>query len=245
MESEVDVITYVIKTFFMNIFVYFCFKKIIDLKEHKIVKIVLLIITNILLVAFCTYIKIFINAFLALIITGLIYGILLSLFFKIKVGTSIMITIISYAISMICLGISAIISFFIYKILNIQNQYFNMIIVLVIQFCLLYGFFKVKRLKRGFSFLTKMADNEIINIIMLNISITLILVTCIFGTLFGINGVHREIKQYLFITQIILGIGMYVSIYKSFQMYYKQKLIDTTMKEYEKEIKEKTKKSKS
>lgn len=152
---------------------------------------------------------------------------------KNKIGYSLIITIIAFAISLICFGISVIVGFILYKLIYINNNYLNLFIILLMQFGLIYSFFKIKRFKYGFDFLYKRLNNELADIIMINISIIVLIIYCLLGSII------EEIKKNLLIAFGILGFTMFVMIQKTLTMYYKQKLLEDTLKEYKEKIKEK------
>ena len=231
-----DTIIFFLKLLVMSIFSYYSLNKILNIKEYNHIESVKILIINIILVLGCTYINLFMNSFVSAIILCFGSGIFWGIITKKKIGYSILVSIISYGICMIFFSISVIVEFLPYKLFNIENNYINLIIILIIQFCLIYGFFKIKRLKNGFDFLNKSSNNELVDIIMFSISVALIFITCIFSILFGVS---IEERKTLFIALIILGLAMIVVIQKTITMYYKQKLLEDTMKEYEKEIKEK------
>ena len=130
---------------------------------------------------------------------------------------------------------SIIITFVPYTIIWINNNYLNLFIILLIQFILLYAFFKIKRFKNGFNFLYEKLSNDFSDIIVINVSIAIILIACLLGTIF--EGIE-QIRRNLLATFIALGIIMIVIINKTLTMYYKQNLLERTLQESQKEIKE-------
>lgn len=233
MEIQTDIIIYFIKLFIMNIYAYYSFKKISNIKTDNIKRKIIVLVSNIVITIICTYLEFFINSFLSLIIVCLLYGSILGIVTKNKIGYSVVITLISYAICTICLVASVIIIFLPYKLINIENNYLNLIIILIVQFILLYAFFKIKRFKNGFDFLQNKLNNDYIDIIIINISTIIILIYCLLGT------IYEEITKNLLITFVILGFTMLAIIQKTLIMYYKQKLLEDTLQQYQKEIQEK------
>lgn len=236
MENQADIIIYFIKSFVMNIYVYYSFNRISNFKTYYKKWNIIILACNIVITILCTYIEFYINSFLSMIIICLLYGSILGIITKKQIGYSLVATIISYAICSVCLVLSVIITFLPYKIINITNNYFNLISVLIVQFIILYSFFKIKRFKNGFDFLYKRFNNDFADIIMINISIALIFTTCLLGTIF--EGIE-EIRRNLLITFVVLGFIMVIIIQKMLTMYYKQKLLENTLQEYKKEVEEK------
>lgn len=236
MEIQADIIIYFIKSFVMNIYVYYSFNRISNLKTYNKKWNIITLACNIVITILCTYIEFYINSFLSMIIICLLYGSILGIITKKQIGYSLAATIISYALCAVCLVLSVIITFLPYKLININNNYLNLISVLIVQFIILYSFFKIKRFKNGFDFLYKRFNNDFADIIMINISIALIFAACLLGTIF--EGI-AEIRRNLLITFVVLGFIMLIIIQKMLTMYYKQKLLENTLQEYKKEAEEK------
>ncbi len=238
MRLQTDIIIYFIKLFIINIYVYYSFNRISNIKNNNMKITIINLVCNIMLTFICTYIEFYINSFLSIIIICLLYGGILGIMTRKPIVYSIVTTIISYAICEICLVSSAIITFPLYKLIGINNNYLNLFIVLVVLLILLYAFFKIKRFKNGFDFLCKKLNNDFADIIVINISISVILIACLLGTIF--DGIE-EIRRNLLATFIILGIIMIAIIQKTLNMYYKQKLLEKTLQETQKELSEKEK----
>lgn len=236
MNVQSDIIIYFIKLFMMSIYAYYSFEKLSNTKKHERQTLISIFIISLILGIICTYIKFFINSFLSVIVLCFSYGSILGIITKNKIGLSLIITIMAYAISVICLGISIIIEFIPYNLLVIKNNYLNLFIILVIQFGLIHSFFKIKRFKNGFDFLYKKLNNDFTDIITIYISVAVIFIYCLLGTIFE---EIDEITKKLFIAFIILGFTMLTIIQKTLTMYYKQKLLEDTLQEYKREIKEK------
>ena len=235
MGTKSDIIIYFIKSFVINIYVYYSFNKISNIKNNNTKIKIINLVFNIILTCISTYIEFYINSFLSIIIICLLYGYILGIITKKQLGYSTIITILSYAICEICLVTSIIITFVPYTIICINNNYLNLFIILLIQFILLYAFFKIKRFKNGFNFLYEKLSNDFSDIIVINVSIAIILIACLLGTIF--EGIE-QIRRNLLATFIALGIIMIVIINKTLTMYYKQNLLERTLQESQKEIKE-------
>lgn len=232
-----DVIVYFIKLFVMNIYVYYSFNNILDVKKDEIKNIIFIQVSNFFLTLISSYINVYISFFLSVLVLIILYSGVLALASKIKLGYSLIIGIISYAICCVGFVLSLIFSFPIYKLFSTisleANDYLNLSIILVLQFAFIYGFLKIKRLKSGFKLLRGKLDNDFVDIIMVNISTIAILLYCLNGSYYG------EIRKNLFISFLILSITMIITIQRTLTMYYKQKLLKETMKDYERELVEK------
>lgn len=239
MELRTDIIVYFIELIVVNFFVYYSFQKILNIRNITMKKLIIILFANTIISVIGTYIEFWINAFLNLILLVLINGIILAKLNKNKIGYSIIVTLISYSICMMCHGIAVIIVYVPYKLIHIENQYLNLIFILIIQFVFIYRIFKIKRLKNGFDFLNNKLNNENTDIIAINLFVIVMLIYCLTGS------IYDEITKNLLITFIILGITMVAVIQKTFVIYYKQKLLNDTIAQYEKDIKEKDKKIKN
>lgn len=237
MKLRVDLIVEYIRLFVTNMYVYYCFEKIVNNKEKHIRNNIILIIVNSLLLLVCVPIKDKFDLVLPFIFFWFIYTIVISRITKNKLGYSMLVTIVAYAITFACQSISVFIQFIPYKILEqwlkFDNKYVSLTFILISQLTLIYGFFKIKRFRNGFSFLKNKLNNEVTDIIMINISTIIILVYCLLGTYYD------HITWSLIISSVILCIVMFFTIRKMFAMYYKQKLLMDTMEEYKAELEEK------
>ena len=230
---HIDIIIIYVKVFVMNIMVYYCAKKIFNNKRIIKYEILKFFCGNIISVFLASFFDYRINKFLSSFVLLSVLAVAISFSMKKRIGYSVIVTVISYAITFICNVISVMLLYLPYKILKVENYYAYLILLLLIQFLLIYLFFKIKRFRNGFTFLNKKVDNEITNIIVTNISIIILLIYCLFG-----SSVY-EMKWNLFFSFLILSVTMIVVIKKMLTMYYKQQLLEKTVKEYEMEIEEK------
>jgi len=144
-----------------------------------------------------------------------------------------LIIIVAISISYGVYGISAFIQFFPREMLKFSNDIMNLLMVAIIQGLILYSFFKIKRFKDGFSFLQNKNKNDYIDIFILSIS-ALIVFVC-----FMIIIYDEALVKYIFIELVLMTIIMIIVARRTLTMYYKQKLLERTVKEYENTIKEK------
>lgn len=237
MEIGTELIVDYIKLLIINLCVYYCFEKMLNVKQNRLKNYAILTVINSILLVPYLYMKNIMNSLLPFMFMFFIYTLILSKITKYKFGYSLIITIISYALLLICHTISIVLQFIPYKLLyqisNSENIYFSLIIISIIQLLLLYSFFKIKKFKHGFSFLTNKLNNEITDIIMINISTLVIM-------LYALTGTYNDaITRNLSIVFLMIVITMFVTLPKMFTMYYKQKLLTDAMEEYKKELAEK------
>lgn len=235
MLPETNVIIYFLKILIINIYCFYSFEKIINVKIKKY-HTIFIIIFNIFIALLGTIIEFFINPFALILLMVVVYGIFLGYITKKNIGYSIVVTIISYAICLCCFVVSIIISYLPYKFINIENNYLNLILILIMQFLLIYLIFKTKRFKKGFDFFDRKLNNDYFDIIMLNIGVAIIFLYSIFSTIFY---EIEEIRKSLLISFMILGVIMFIVVHKNLTLYYKQKLLKTTVNSYKEKIEEK------
>lgn len=241
MGIKTDVIIFFLKLLAMSILSFYSLNKIMNNNQFSKKITIKILVINIFLVLISTFINIFINSLVSAMFLCFGSGALWGIIMKYKIGHSMLATIISYAICLIFYTVSIMLEFSIYKVFKIENNYINLGIILIMQYVFTYTFFKLKKFKNGFRFFDNKSNSELTDIIMFSISLALILITCLLSSLFGVSD---EARKNLFITLIVFAFAVIIVIQKTFQMYYKQKLLDNTMKEYEKEIKEKDEKIK-
>ena len=98
-------------------------------------------------------------------------------------------------------------------------------------------FFKIKRFKNGFTFLQKKLKDDYFDILIINISIIILfLLTIMLSIDFKIEIVEKLV--YGFIT---IAIMMFITILKSIQLYYKQKMLIQDLNETKEELENKKK----
>ena len=161
--------------------------------------------------------------------------IIISIIFSLEnTGYSILTTTISLSINYAIGLISIIICFYICKIFRMKNDYIELIFITISNTAILYGIFKIKRFKYGISFLQKAQRNEYIELLLLNIS-TIILFSVII--MYNLN--IYMIGFIVSIEIVIYSILMFITIKKSLQLSYKQKLLIQELEETKAELENK------
>lgn len=142
------------------------------------------------------------------------------IFTKGNIGYNILITTISLAFNYSTYFISLIIVFFINnKIVIIENDVINLILIMLIDAIILYNVFKMKKFKYGIISLQNKFDNQYMENFILMLSVGILYMTVIFA-----NKQFLAIKNIMFIF-IIFAALMFITIQKSLQLYYKQKML--------------------
>lgn len=215
-KGDVEFNISMIKTIFLIIAIFYTNFGIVNRKIELNIE---LIKENIVILIFGflgAIIKNEINIFIRTICVILIISMIFS---RNKVTKSIIATVISYAINYTITCITILINFILCMIIKIENNYINLIFIIMNHISMLYFFFKIKRFKKGFSFLTGEDENDYMDILVLNV--------CIIIMFLIIALIHSDVmlaKDFApgIITAIII---MFITIQKSLQLYYKQNLL--------------------
>lgn len=238
---ESIMITFV-KTFFMNICIAFSYIKIRGLKKVNRVKTILVVLFNIIVSIVYAIIYENIISYLPPIFMNLIcyviYLLLVAKIIKEKDRNLYITMMLSISFSFISIILSAIILFFITRLnlfKNIINSVIEYLLVGIIQFILIYNFFKIKRFKDGFFF---SKDEKIeINTNILSIALGFII---IIGIIFAIYKDHLIGKLTLFIMIISMAFIIYL-IKTHITNHYKSKMKDRTVEYLNEQLQEKYK----
>lgn len=231
------IMLYFVKTYLTNIYMYYSFCKMTkhNIKNKKIYKFIVL---NIIITILCTYVEYKINTTQSIVFIYLIFSIVLANITKNKIGYSLIVSVISYAICTIAMIISAIVNFIPYNLLYKNNYYLNTLSVVGVQFIIIYGFFKIKRFSNGFGFLNRKLNKDITDTIVSFVCVTFMVVIAVMSTLY--QG-YKTATQDLFILLGLLAITMFIMIQRTLTTHYKQTQLLKTLDEYKAEIDEKNK----
>lgn len=228
-----------IKDFFMILFItVFTLKfnyKILDIKEkHKNLPIyfLVLVIIDILSIVIRNKIGETIQIMSLMMFIALIFSNKTNR----NIGYSIMITTISISVNYIICLISASINYFIFRFFNVNN-YIILVGILSIYILLYKVVYSVKKLKRGIAFFKKNEHNEYLGLVILNIATAIFFSLAIFGNM----KMNMEVVKSLFVYIIFFTVIMLITIQKSLQLYYKQKLQEREVEEIKEELNNKTK----
>ena len=231
-EKEVNII----KIIYICIFTYYMNFKLINKKIEITVKdsfILILLISIIGII--CVHIENTLGFLYNIIFTILLISITFSLLDKQRFAYSLLITVISLSINYIIFILTMFISFILMIVINIQNIYIGLILILIIYSILAYIISNIKRVNKGLIFLQSTVKNEYIDILILNIGIMILF--CI-TMMSNYNIVSSNSFGFSF---IILAAIMFITIQKSLQLYYKQKLQEREAEETKEELENKSK----
>ena len=166
----------------------------------------------------------FLNVFLAVIFARNISK---------NIGYSLLITTVSLTINYILYIIATGISYMLANYL--KNDYFIFVIILSLYSILVKTISKIKRFKKGINFLKKNETDEYLGMLILNISSSL------FFSFIIISNLNMNTIKSLFVYIVIFSIIMFITIQKSLQLYYKQKLQEREVSEIKDELENKEK----
>ena len=228
-------ITYFVKILVFIICTYFISVKILNQSKlcTKICKIVF-IISAITIAIIGKVIKI-LSAGNIILYMILFMAISYSIITNVKIGYSILIITISFAINQIIFYIATMLSFLPNFIFTIENKYINFIIIVLIYLVLVIKAMKIKRIRNGIKFLEKQKNNEYFNLIILLLSIIILFLVIVLSD----KAIRIEVLYKVGFGLIIFAIIMGMFIQKSLQLYYKQKMLVKDLEETKAELEEK------
>lgn len=232
--------TLFIDTLIKNIFLYlvlsYCFIKIVNYTNMKPYKSIFLLIITIVISLVQFYLQDYTLKFYRLFTIYFIYGLILSRLTKLRFTKSLLVTLLSMAISHMLLIFSGlIISGLITILYKPITNFGNPIIVLsvsVFTYILSYLLFKIKRFKHGIPFLKNNSENNTFDIIILILNMIVIFTYFFIAYLFII-----PVKT-LVLSLLFFAIVSAFVFQKMFFLYHKQKLQTQALKDYEQELAE-------
>lgn len=226
MENEFyEIILKIVKTGIINFFTLFTAikimnKKSINFSKLKIIQYLMELILSIIITCFEIFIESKSNRFYGLVYLIIFLTFVLCKTKKINVGYALVVNLISlginYIIFFIAVTISGIISSF-----TFMSNIANIFMIFIVYIALLKIFFMQKRLKNGFDFIQKNIKDDNVDNIILSVSVIII-----YFVAFLTNPNFTEVKvNSTFIAMILISIIMFITISKSFQQYYKHRLL--------------------
>ena len=226
-DEEINIIIYCLKIYILSIFIFFISIKITNLE--KINKYRNIIIT-IPIAIICGIIKYRYNSFYSIILLTLLLSVIFCKSNKISIGHSIIITTFSLSINYIIFFIAGALNFLPNIFFDIDSDFITFLCIVIIYIILIYALRKIKRFKNGITFLKKNIKNDYMDILILNISA--IILFCVIL----ISNYTEIVTSSIVIGFIIFSIIMFITIQKSLQLYYKQKLQQKELEETKEEL---------
>ena len=226
-------IMYFAKMFAISICTFYINYKILNAEKYGKIEWILISIGTLAINCFCVIIKYIVNSTSSIICLTILVALAFSKVKKIKFGYAVLISVLSLSINFILYSIAVSLCFLPFKLINMENKYIILFFIMIVYAVLVKKLFNLKRLKKGITFLKKNQNNEGFEILILNISAILL-----FSYIILSNSDIDSMKS-LFIYIIIFTIIMFITIQKSLQLYYKQKLLIQDLEETKKELENK------
>lgn len=208
-----------LKLCFIFVYTFYTMMKISNkncTKFHSFVILIFLCLASII----CEVVKVLLGSF-----NGMIFLIsFLTLIFCVEtsnknVGNAILTSTIAITINYILFFIAVMLGYIPNLIFTIKSDFVNFIVIFLIYTMMIIFFCNIKKFKYGFDFLKKNLNNEYMDVILLNISVTILFASILF------SGSDIKLASSLFLGLVILYIIMFITIQKSLQLYYKQKML--------------------
>ena len=233
--QEIGLINYFLKLCFINICTYYTTERITNVKTSKLLKWMVLVLEIIIVSAIATYFK-----YVTTIIFSTTVSLILMIFLykfksKSRLSYSILIIVISTSINYIIFIISVALNYYPSVILNINDNYLSFLGIAIIYLSLLCFIVKRNKIKYGIQFLQKNTKDDYINMLILNVS------SIIFFIIILLQNSDIKLSRTLLIYFAIFSVIMFITIKKSLQLYYKQKMLIKDLNETREELEKKKK----
>lgn len=228
--NDITIKLYFVKTLFIICCTYATFLKIINDKKYFDKKKIIGYIGIFMLAILITIVKTKTNSIISTIFLVIMLSYICSMTTERNIGYSIGITIIALSINYAILTIATIIVFLLNYIIKINKDSMNFILMTMSHVFILNRVFQINRFKYGIDFLQKNSKNEYIDIPMLNIGISVLILTILF------SNKDLMVSRGLIFYFITVLITMGITIQKSLQLYYKQKLLVQELNETKEEL---------
>lgn len=226
---------YIIKLCFIVLFSIYTSLKLVNQNKFTLFNQLTFILIYIVISIFCGVIKYSIGFSLSIVILFILVSFIFAISTKNSIGYSMIIVLISLSINYILSFISLLASFTILRAIKIQNDLVSLLFIILFHFLFIYFFFKKRRFKNGLAFLQPVNKSEYLDLLILNICVTLMF------SFILITNYDKTFIVTLFITIMVLSIIMFITIQKTLTLYYKQKLMKQQIEETNKELENKDK----
>lgn len=214
----------------ISVFTYYFSLKIINYKLKNIKNFFIIVLSIIIISVLYIEIKTYLGFLYSTIFLILLLSFVLSKFTKNTISYSIFLITLSLSINYAIFILAGSLTYFIIHIMNLKNKSIAVIYVLIIYSICIYNFSKIKKFRRGFTFLQNDLTKDYISMSNLNIS-TIIIIAIVMLR----DSAKADItKKVIFLFLII--IVMSITIKKSFELYYKQKLLIKDLDETKEEL---------
>lgn len=227
--------TYIMKTFFISICTYYTVIKVTNSKVKNKITSLICSICILMITIIALKIKSKTNNLISTITLIFLLSIICSIVTKNKLGYTLLATVMSTSINYIIFAISVSIMFIPNALIVIANNFINLMLMMIVHIIILYKILKINKIKYGISFLRQESQNSYLDLIILNISVSILFSIII------LSNIDLIISRSLFIGFVIFVFIMFLTIQKSLQLYYKQKLLVQELDQTKEELANKTK----
>lgn len=229
----IDLIYTFIKMFFVNICICYIYNKITNYKESSYIKIICIFIFSILSAIIYTCLQSHLNLIFNHLFNCFLLSICMSNMSRKSISYSMMIILISLAISYIGIVCATVISFILLELVqtsitNIEGNYLAgglLIFIGIVQFILVHFFFKMKRLKNGFSFLQNSEGLNNIFMCGLIFFINILLICDLFRVYNQSNEFNNTLRTYLLSCILLIILSIIIWVYRELRSYYRYKIM--------------------
>lgn len=228
--ENISIIIDTLKTFFITICTFYTYFKLINIKIKVNIKTIIAHIFIIAIAFFSEFMKYNFNFFLYLVCMILLESVLCSVLQKEKLGYTIVGIVIALSINYIIFVVAVLINFMINLVIMISSDEINLMIIIIIHIILLVYILHIKKINKGIAFLNKNNKDEYMDMIILNIS------TIIIFSIIILSNFNFAISKNLFVCFIVFVAMLFITIPKSLQLYYKQKLLVQELNETKEEL---------
>lgn len=220
-KEQIEIVIKIIKILIINYFTMYTALKIINQKDsykQKIITFLLSLIVTFGILSLDYYIGTESSNLFEMVYSILFLTFLLCLTQKTNVGYALVVNVISLSLNYILLSVSVIFCGILYNFFKV-NQGVMAILIFSLYLIFLRIFLSLGKLKNGFDFIQKNIKNGNLDIVILNIGVIII-----FFVTFITNFTFFLLRK-VFISIILVSIIMFITISKSFQQYYKHRLL--------------------
>ena len=172
--NDMGIIIYILKLIFINLCTYYTYCKVTNTKIVFNIKLSIIIVMTCIISIFCGEIKYRLDYLTSIICIILGLGILYTIVDRNEFIYNIVNVIICLSINYIIFFITIIFTFIPNLFFKVQNDYINLIIMIILHIIILNLIFNIKRFKHGLNFLKERHKDEYFSILILNISINII-----------------------------------------------------------------------
>ena len=224
------------KLFLSALLTFYIYLSILNIKNRTLKKLL-----NCSIIAIITFIVIYFRYktgyTMSIIVLIFLLSVYSSFIYKKELEKSVLVITISYSVNYVILFIAIFFTFLINKIIPIQSDIVNFIIITILELFIIIYLKKIKRIKHGISYLKSVTSNRYFDMIVLNVSVIIIFCLIIFEK----GNENIILSKKMSVAFIIFSIIMFLTIKKSIEAYYKQKLLIQDLNETRKELEDKKK----